>query len=323
MYYFNSSTNQEIEGPALPGYVPYLSLMFSLIATTVILLLSGWVVYTIKTTISLHKPYNIFVANLIVSDMIVAVLIFIIQCSMMISYQFGVKLFLSCYAYKFVVLGPLLVNSFSAVTLTSDRVVALIFPSMYNRMKTCHVVGAIISIAWLLAVLPAVIYMIKFDTDGILDAPEHGTCVFEQNAYTIIAVYISLPMVVTSFLSIIIHVLQVEKKIDVEKRFYLSRTDNALMTELSSTKLEVKKLNMLFLVILAPHLVLQLTYFGRLLFNSLAYQYVIASSVVPYALQFLHSLVFVLYFKQARQPVMKYFVRMKTVNSVTPCTAVV
>ena len=59
-------------GSATPGYVPYLYLMFSLIATTVILLLSGWVVYTVKTT-SLHKPYNTFVTNRLMSDMIIAV----------------------------------------------------------------------------------------------------------------------------------------------------------------------------------------------------------------------------------------------------------
>ena len=31
------------QGSVLPGYVPYLSFVFKLIATTVILLLSGWV----------------------------------------------------------------------------------------------------------------------------------------------------------------------------------------------------------------------------------------------------------------------------------------
>ena len=61
IYYSGSGTNQEIDDQrfVLPGYVPYLSLVFKMIATTVIFLLSGWVVYTIKTTRRLHKPqYN-------------------------------------------------------------------------------------------------------------------------------------------------------------------------------------------------------------------------------------------------------------------------
>jgi len=127
-------------------------------------------------------------------------------------------------------------------------------------------------------------------------------------------------MIVTSFLSIFV---DIERKINVEKRLILTVAHTSLKTELSSTKLEVKQLNLLFIVILAPHLILQLTSFGRLLNNSLAYQYMMAYSVVPYVLQFFRALIFALYFKQAHQPVMKYYVGMKTVNSVTACTAVV
>ena len=98
--YFKSSTNQKIDDSRF-----CCSSIRSVITTTATLLLFGRVVY------------NIFVANLLVSDMIFAVLIFIIQCSMMISYQFGVKLFVSCYAYKFVVLSLLLINNSSILIL--------------------------------------------------------------------------------------------------------------------------------------------------------------------------------------------------------------
>ena len=91
--YSGSGTNQEIDhqDSTLPGYVPYLSLLFKIITTTVILLLSGWVVYTIKTTRSLHKPHNIFVANLLISGMIATLMYSLIVCTMMISYQLGVE----------------------------------------------------------------------------------------------------------------------------------------------------------------------------------------------------------------------------------------
>ena len=88
-------------------------LMFSLIATTVILLLSGWVVYTVKTTRSLHKPYNTFITNLLVSDMIIAVLIFIFQCSMVIRYQFGVKLLVGYYMHTSLLCFSLLLVTIS------------------------------------------------------------------------------------------------------------------------------------------------------------------------------------------------------------------
>ena len=51
-------------------YFPYLSLVCKTATTIVILLLSGWVVYTIKTTRHLHKPHNIFVPHLLVAGMI-------------------------------------------------------------------------------------------------------------------------------------------------------------------------------------------------------------------------------------------------------------
>ena len=66
--------------------------VFELIGTTVILLLSGWVVYTVKTTQSLHKPHNIyFVANLLVSGMIATLTGCLIASTMMISFQLGVE----------------------------------------------------------------------------------------------------------------------------------------------------------------------------------------------------------------------------------------
>ena len=70
MVYSGSGTVQDDheadqQGSALPGYVAYLVLFFQLIVTTVDLLLAGWVVYTIKTTRNLHKPHNVFIANLL------------------------------------------------------------------------------------------------------------------------------------------------------------------------------------------------------------------------------------------------------------------
>ena len=329
VYYFESDANQEKDVLSFGtlGYVPYLSLIFSLIATAVILLLSGWVVYTIKTTTSLHKPYNVFVANLLVSDMIVAVLIFTIQCSMMISYQFGVKLFVSCYAYKFVMLCPLLVCDFSVVILACDRVVALMFPSMYQRTETHRVEAAIISGAWFLAVVPAIVYTLVFDVDGVIHVPEYGVCAFKQNAY-IYAVYNLIPTAVVSFLSIILYALLIIKALqfEAEKKFDSIVVNTTLKTELFSIKLEGKLLNMLFVIILAPYLCRQVTFLWRLANSWQVHQHLMIYAVVPnitYVIQFLHALVFVLYFKQAHQPLSKHFVGLKPVNTVNPCAAVV
>jgi len=102
MDYSGSGTNQEIddEGSVLLEYVPYLSLVFKLIVTAAILLLSGWVVYAIKTTRSLHKSDNIFVANLLVSGMMAALMMSVLVSIMIISFQLGVKSFITCIKFK-------------------------------------------------------------------------------------------------------------------------------------------------------------------------------------------------------------------------------
>ena len=110
---------------------PYLivsNTMLRLIVLIATLLLFGWMVYTIKKS-SLHKSYYLLICNLLVFDMIAAVLI---QCSLTISYQRVAKPLIGCYAYKFAVFGPLLVNTFSIaiVIVSCNRAVATIFLTM-------------------------------------------------------------------------------------------------------------------------------------------------------------------------------------------------
>jgi len=58
----------------LPELITYLSFGFKLIITTMILLMAGWVFVTIKTTKQLHRSCNIFVANLMIADIVLALL---------------------------------------------------------------------------------------------------------------------------------------------------------------------------------------------------------------------------------------------------------
>jgi len=55
-----SGTNQDMDQYQGPVLLIYLSILLKLISTIVVVLLSIWVLFTIKTTQSLHKPHNIF-----------------------------------------------------------------------------------------------------------------------------------------------------------------------------------------------------------------------------------------------------------------------
>ena len=210
--------------------------------------------YTIKTT-SLYKSYHLFIGNVLVSDMIAAVLIFIIQCSMMISYQQRTKPLISCYAYKFVVFGPLLVNSFSIVILSCDRVVATIFPTMYKNLKAHRVEVAIISGAWLLAVIPAT-YMMLSDADGEFDMPKYGTCVFEHNAY-IRAVYISIPFLIIILFGLLI--VKAKRKIEADSLPGIGCQATTLKTIVFSIEWKGKLIDIVPLVLFTFYVLLLLS----------------------------------------------------------------
>ena len=61
-------------GSLLPRYFIYLSLGFKWILSLFILTMAGWVLVTIKTTRRLHKPHNIFVANLMITCIITVII---------------------------------------------------------------------------------------------------------------------------------------------------------------------------------------------------------------------------------------------------------
>ena len=220
MDYSGSGTNQDIddEGPVLPGYVPYLSLVFKLIATTAILLLSGWVVYTIKTTRRLHKPHNIFVANLVVSGMIITLILCVVPSSMIISFQLGVEFFLGCFTWKLLFL-PFHVNNMSLVIIAADKVIAITSPFKHKRMMTPYVVAAVISGSWLLAVIPTALSIVN--VNGVEEL-EYGACVIEENSFVGFVIAFILPMVILSIVMIILNVhlaikgYQIHKKIEWE-----------------------------------------------------------------------------------------------------------
>jgi len=60
------------QGSQLPGYFPYLSLAFKWVTTLIIILMACWIAYTIKMTTKPHKSQNIFVANMLITDIISA-----------------------------------------------------------------------------------------------------------------------------------------------------------------------------------------------------------------------------------------------------------
>ena len=331
--YSGSGTNQEIDhqGSALPGYVSYLSLLFKMITTTVTLLLSGWVVYTIKTTRSLHKPYNIFVANLLVSGMIATLMHSLIVCTMLISYQLGMESVASC-AMTTGALLPLQVNGMSFVIIAADKALAITSPYKYRRWMKPRVVAAIVTGSWLLAVIPTFYGALTFNDDAVISRPEYGVCApVEDDSIVFVLIY-TAPLAVQSFLAISLNAylakiaIQVHKQIEKETKL---SGESAEVTALKKTqrniRQNVKPIITLLVVTLGNILrilILVVSFFlGRAFVEYKEFlQYIIIANS-PYLVHLLTPITYGLYFRKVREQMMKClkrYTRMNKVNAVAP-----
>jgi len=326
----------EHQGYVLPGYVAYLSLGFKLIATMAILLLSGWVVYTIKTTRSLHKPHNMFVANLLVSGMIIATAECFISGTMITSSAVGVESIFSCYAYKFVLL-PFLVNVFSFVLIPLDKVMAIRSPFKHRRIMTPHTVMLIIYSAWLIAIIPTAFILI-LPADGVTDIPEYGACMVDGFAVIEFLVIFILPLVMSPLIAVILNIYltvkayQIHKQIAKETSLHGANCQSEQMTTLKkkqrNLKRHMKPIKTLLVIVLGStlyNLTFPPFYFiGQALIESQAFQEVIEYIIAPnntYLVLLLHPLVYGLYFKQVREPMTNWLrgvLGMHKVNSIAP-----
>ena len=324
------------EGPVLPGYVPFLSLTFKLIATASILLLSSWVVYTIKTTRSLHKPHNIFVANLLVSGMIVATAECLISGTMIVSSVVGVESVIGCYSFKFVLL-PFLVNTFSFVLIPADKVLAIRSPFKHRRIMTPHTVRAIIFGAWLFSIIPAAFVLI-FPAEGTRDVPEYGACMFDRFAFIEFLIILILPTIVSPLLAIMLNVYltikahQIHKQIDKETTLHGVNSQSERITSLErnlrNLRRHIKPVKTLLVVVLGGALLnlmfVPLFFLVQALIDSHIYHEVMRYIIGPnfaFITHFLDPLVYGLYFKQVRQPMMRCLrgtFRMRKLNKVAP-----
>ena len=338
MVYSGSGTDQgnhevDEQGSALPGYVAYLVLFFQLIVTTVDLLLAGWVVYTIKTTRILHKPHNVFVANLLISGMINAPTFCLISVSMIISFQLEVNYFISCFMLK-VAFFTVHVNNMTFVIIAADKAIAITLPFKHRRIMTSGVVVAIVSGAWLLALIPTAI----FNADGITDVPEFGACVFKGAAFTEYFLANVMPVIMGSFLAIILNIYlaivayQVHKQIEKETRLSADSSSSSQFERV--TALKRKQHNMrqnmkpviTLLVVISSNVFIILVYsvLHILGSSSVFYQEFVEYIIIPnsgYLIHLINPLVYGLYFKQVREPMMKClrrFLRINKVNAVAP-----
>ena len=92
--------------------------------------MAGGVFATIKTTKSLYKPHNVFVAT---TDILLALFSFMASGSMTTASLFGLEDFVSCKVFWLPILPACLTGTLYVV-ISVDKVVTIAFPFKYKRL---------------------------------------------------------------------------------------------------------------------------------------------------------------------------------------------
>jgi len=305
----------------LPRYFAYLSMVFKLIATLMIILMAGWVIATIKKTRSLHRPHNIFVANLMVADILMAVLACSLSTAMTTTFMFGED-FVSCSAFKLSMI-PANVIGLSYVMISVDTVIAITFPFKHKQIMTPYVIIKFIISEWMLAIVPF-LPSLFLDVDGYNSVAEYSFCTGEGAALIESLLIYLLPAVVTSCIALALNIYvtiktyQIYKKSENENRLSgttessRQATANKALRKKGKAKKQLKPMitmlviasgGIFFSIIFPP-----LYFLIKLLINSVMFANIMDYIVMPnifYIGPLLHPFVYGLYFQQTCEPMMK------------------
>ena len=304
----------------LPAYLSYLSLGFKVISTVIIVLMAGWVIITIRTTRSLHKSHNIFIAHLMAIDIMLAVTSTLLSGAMMIGYFTGMGDFIYCNAYVFL-LYPTGVVFFTFLAMSIDKVIGLTLPLRHRAIMKPRVVCGVIIAKHILAI----ILYAKDLFGSYTKIAQFGTCT--RNDSTVHLITITTPMLLACLITISLDVFltikayQLRKKIQEESKLSGGHSrDNGQLKALKKKEASIKK--NLKPVITLLVVVMGNSFFG-LLFGILrisavyldsptVYKNVVRCIITPnigYVASLIHPFAYALYFKQVREPMMRLLKR--------------
>ena len=314
----------------LPEYLSYFTFGFRLISAVIIIVMAGWIIITIKTTRNLQKIHNIFIAHLMATDAIYVLIRLVFTGLMLISYLTGEGDYISCHVSYFF-LFPLTVVSFTYVTISVDKVIAITFPLRYRQMMRPRVV-IMITAKWLLAI--ALYSHNLFNPNGFTKTAKFGICGLKEGIDHMNVITIVVPIFLACSITIILNIYltikayKVHKQIQEESRLSGGHTDHleALKKKQATIKKHRKPMITLIVVVgtsffglLFALMLLPLVFLESPAFYEDIMQYVVGPNISNFSLLF-HPFVYGLYFKQVREPMMR---SLKRISRLCRCKSAV
>ena len=304
----------------LPAYLAYLSLGFKAISTMIIVVMAGWIIVAIKTTRRLHKIHNIYVAHLMATDAIAALMGLLLTGLMIIGYSTGTGDFIGCNVFKFF-LFPVIVINLTFLMISVDKSIAITFLLRYHQIMRTRVVFGIITTKWVLAI--ALYSHNLFNLKGFTKIAKFGVCRSDEGALLQTLTTFILPIFSTCFLTAVLNIYltikayRVHKQIQEESKLSGGHTEDndqfkALKKKRATNTKHLKPMITLLVVVLGTSsvgMLFPLMFIPTIFLQSLAVyeeimRYVIGPNIGFLSLLF-HPFVYGLYFKQVKEPMMR------------------
>ena len=315
-----SIDTQSIDSPGISVYITYVILVYRLTSTVFVIGMASLVISTVLKTRALHNVHNMLIVNLMVSNIIGAVIYTLQTTGMMFSHIIDIQDPFRCDVLYFS-LFPLMVTMYTFVMLSVDKFIAIKFALRYKAIVTHRRAYQAIAAGWIFGLLfrlARLIYEITFGT-VYHKSSQFGSCIIEQGSILVSIVTTLLPMFIACCITITLDVYLSIKAYQVYKTI---QKENGEAVEVSKNKLkkilqQLKPLITLLVIILGNMAVLMIAFIvfmvSSLMIEDKSHQTFINDILLQnlaYLSLILHPLVYGLYFREVRQPLCRRFKQM-------------
>lgn len=197
---FNGSTNISLSeaGLGLSPYVTYLTILLLFLGAAIVTLPALFIIIIIFKNEKLQTKNNIFLINLLISDIIQVLSRLTIRGALIIMYLCGLNASVNCVIVQSFNLTTGVATKISFLPVIVDRLLYIALPFAYKRIVTNKVVAMTIIIIWIVTVCVSVDTVIN---QPLLYQPAIGDCLLvtaQIQAFPIVLCITIVVVIITS-----------------------------------------------------------------------------------------------------------------------------
>ena len=156
----NTSIEKQADGP-VPLYLTYLQMFMLSILVPSVTIPAVMVIRIILKNAALKTKNNIFLVNLLVADVCIALFRWLFNTTVMIPYLLGFNITINCSTYLALALSLVTATKLMFVPLSVDRFIHVVFPFSYKSIMRTKVIAITISSLWLLSIFVATLSVVN------------------------------------------------------------------------------------------------------------------------------------------------------------------